>query len=62
MSERRTGYELAVKLALPCLLAVCAWTLAQEHRLTTLEVRSEAIVEDVQEIKADVKKLLGGTR
>lgn len=33
-------------------------TESHSNRLTVLEVRSEGIKEDVQEIKADVKKLL----
>lgn len=58
------GYELALRVAFPILLGISAWTFTElwSHagRLTVLEVRNEAIMDDVQEIKADVKTLLGG--
>jgi len=59
-------YDIAMRVALPILLGVSAWTFTQlwshEGRLTVLEVRSELISADLSEIKSDVKKLLGGHR
>ena len=64
LSRIQVGYELALRVAFPILLGISAWTFTElwSHagRLTVLEVRNEAIMDDVQEIKADVKKLLGG--
>ena len=66
LSKVHVGYELGIKVAFPILLGVSAWTFTQlwSHagRLTVLEVRNEAIMADVQEIKADVKTLLNGGR
>lgn len=64
LGRAKSGYELVIKLMFPILLGVCSWTFAQlwshEGRLTILETRNEAILDDVREIKADVKTLLGG--
>lgn len=58
------GYEVAIKVAFPVLLGISGWTFTQllDHgnRLTAIEVRTESIVDDVREIKADVKLLLAG--
>ena len=62
MSASTSNYEWAIKIAVGLLVALSGWTLSQESRLTAVEVRSELIGEDVKEIKADVKKLLGGGR
>ena len=59
-------YDFAMRVAVPILLGVSAWTFTQlwshEGRLTSLEVRSEIetkqIKQDLSEIKADVKRLL----
>lgn len=60
------GYDLLVKILVPILTLLCTTTAtllwSHEGRLTVLEVRSERIVDDVAEIKTDVKKLLEGPR
>ena len=56
------AYDLAIKIAMPILLSVSAWTFTQlwqhEGRLTRIEVRDEGVKDDLQEIKADVQKLV----
>lgn len=56
------GYEVAIKVAFPILLGISGWTFTQlldhSNRLTAIEVRAESIVDDVREIKSDVKTLL----
>lgn len=59
-------YDVAVKVSTAIILVVLTgaygllW--AHENRITVMEVRDEGIKEDLAEIKADVKKLLGGNR
>lgn len=56
--------DLAARFTLAVLLGVSGWTFTQlwnhEGRLVAIETSGKDMVDDLKEIKADVKKLLAG--